>query len=172
MDTFTGKVAVVTGAASGIGLALARSLRAEGAHVVMADVDPTRLDAAARSVGTEKGAEILAVPTDVADWESVRRLAERTRDRFGAAHVLCNNAGVQRVGRLWKVAPADFEWLVRVNLLGAFHGIHAFVPDMVARSEPAHVVNTASISGLLGFSRIGAYAATKFGVVGLSESLR
>jgi NAD(P)-dependent dehydrogenase (short-subunit alcohol dehydrogenase family) len=172
MDTFTGRVAVVTGAASGIGLALARALGAGGAHVVMADVDPVRLEAAAGSVGTNQGGEVIAVPTDVTDWQSVSRLAERTRDRFGGAHVLCNNAGVQRPGRLWKVRPADFEWLVRVNLLGAFHGISAFVPDMIARGEPAHVVNTASISGLLGFSRIGAYAATKFGVVGLSESLR
>jgi NAD(P)-dependent dehydrogenase (short-subunit alcohol dehydrogenase family) len=115
---------------------------------------------------------VVAAPTDVSDAESVQRLAALTHERFGGAHVLCNNAGVQRPGRLWKMAPADFEWLVRVNLLGAFHGIRAFVPDMIDRGEPAHVVNTASISGLLGFSRIGGYAATKFGIVGLSESLR
>lgn len=167
MDSFDGKIAVVTGAASGIGLALARALADAGARVVMADVDPDRLARAAAGIE-----HAVAVPTDVSSHESVQELAASVTERFGTtAHLLFNNAGVQRPGRIWNVPPRDFEWLVRVNLIGTFNGVLAFVPAMIERGEPAHVVNTASISGVLGFPRIGAYAATKYGIVGLSESL-
>lgn len=165
MESFEHKVAVVTGAASGIGLALTEALVDAGARVAMADIDPGRLAETARSVGG------LAIPTDVSRFASVQALARRASEELGAVDLLFNNAGVQRPGRIWNVPPEDFEWLLSVNLLGAFHGIRAFVPAMIERGEPAHVVNTASISGLLGFSRIGAYAASKYGIVGLSESL-
>lgn len=169
--SFEGKVAVVTGAAGGIGLALVDALAAERAHVVMADLDPERLAAAAATVAHEPGTEVMTLPTDVSSYAAMQRLAAAVHDRFGVTDLLFNNAGVQRPGRIWKVTPEDFEWLLRVNLLGAFHGIRAFVPAMIERGQPAHVVNTASISGLLGFAQIGTYAATKFGIVGLSESL-
>jgi NAD(P)-dependent dehydrogenase (short-subunit alcohol dehydrogenase family) len=166
VESFDGKIAVITGAASGIGLAVARALADANANVVMADVDPQRLGEAVATVG---GA--LAVATDVSRYESVQSLAEQAIARFGAVDLLFNNAGVQRAGRIWNIPPEDFEWLLHVNLMGAFHGVRAFLPAMIDRGEPAHVVNTASISGVLGFPRIGPYAATKYGIVGLSESL-
>ena len=165
-----GGVAVVTGAAGGIGLALTRRLVAEEMRVVMADVDAGRLTAAAREVG-EHGGEVLAVPTDVARWEDVESLARHTAEHFGPVRLLCNNAGVNLGGRAWRVTLEDWQWLLGVNLWGAIHGIRAFVPAMIERGEPAHVVNTASIAGLLGFPAIAMYSTSKFAVVGLSESL-
>jgi NAD(P)-dependent dehydrogenase (short-subunit alcohol dehydrogenase family) len=169
MDSLDGKIAVVTGAASGIGLALARALAARNARLVMADIDTDRLAHAAAGIDAES---VVSLPMDVASFESWRALAATVQERFGTtAHLLFNNAGVQRAGRIWNVPPEDFEWLVRINLIGAFNGVRAFVPAMIERGEPAHVVNTASISGVLAFPRIGPYAATKYGIVGLSESL-
>jgi NAD(P)-dependent dehydrogenase (short-subunit alcohol dehydrogenase family) len=136
-------------------------------RVVMADVDPARLDAAAEGLG----GDVLAVPTDASSWDSVAELARRAHERFGAVHVLCNNAGVQRPGAVWELSLDEWDWLVAVNLGGVFHGVRAFVPRMIERGEPAHVVNTASIGGLLAFPQLGGYAAAKYGVVGLSESL-
>jgi NAD(P)-dependent dehydrogenase (short-subunit alcohol dehydrogenase family) len=168
MNELRGKVAVVTGAAGGIGLALCERLAVEGMRVVLADVDADRLAAAADRLG----ADALAVPTDVASWESVQALERAAVERFGAVHVLCNNAGVTLPGRrVWNVRLEDLDWMLRINLWGAVHGIKAFVPGMIERGEPAHVVNTASVSGLLGFAAIGPYSASKFAVVGLSESL-
>jgi NAD(P)-dependent dehydrogenase (short-subunit alcohol dehydrogenase family) len=171
MDQLRDRVAVVTGAAGGIGLALCERFAAEGMRVVMADVDPGRLETAAEGVAAETGADVLAVATDASRWEPVEALARRARERFGAVHVLCNNAGVTRPGPIWEAALDEWEWLLAVNLTGVFHGIKAFVPAMIERGEPAHVVNTASIGGLLAYPELGAYAASKYGVVGLSESL-
>jgi NAD(P)-dependent dehydrogenase (short-subunit alcohol dehydrogenase family) len=162
-----GRVAVVTGAAGGIGLTLCERFAAEGMRVVMADVDPARLETAADGLG----ADVLAVPTDASRWDGVAELARRARERFGAVHVLCNNAGVTRPGPLWEADVEEWEWVLAVNLSGVFHGVKAFVPAMIERGEPAHVVNTASIGGLLAYPGLGAYAAAKYGVVGLSESL-
>lgn len=168
MNELSGKVAVVTGAAGGIGLALCERFAAEGMGIVLADVDAGRLAAAAERIG----GEVLAVPTDVSSWESVQALERAAVERFGAVHVLCNNAGVTLPGRrIWNVALEDMEWMLRINLWGVVHGVKAFVPAMIERGEPAHVVNTASVSGLLGFAAIGCYSASKFAVVGLSESL-
>jgi NAD(P)-dependent dehydrogenase (short-subunit alcohol dehydrogenase family) len=165
-----GKVVVVTGAASGIGLALCRGFAAAGMRVVMADVDPERLAAAAEGLDA---ADVLAVPTDVSRFDDVEALADTALARFGSVHVLCNNAGVTLSGaRVWKVALDELDWMLRINLWGVVHGVKAFVPGMLERGEPAHVVNTASVGGLLGFPEIGAYAMSKFAVVGLSESLR
>ena len=167
MNELEGRVAVVTGAAGGIGLALGERFAAEGMRIVMADVDPARLAAAAERLG----GDVLAVATDASRWESVEVLARRAHERFGTVHVLCNNAGVTRPGPIWEAGVGEWEWVLAVNLSGVFHGIKAFVPAMIERGEPAHVVNTASIGGLLAYPGLGAYAAAKYGVVGLSESL-
>lgn len=171
MDELRGRVAVVSGAASGIGRALCERFAAEGMSVVMADVDPARLESAAERLAADTGADVLAVATDASRWDSVEALASRARERFGAVHVLCNNAGVTRPGALWEATLEEWDWLLAVNLSGVFYGIKAFVGAMIERGEPAHVVNTASIGGLLAYPELGAYAASKYGVVGLSESL-
>jgi NAD(P)-dependent dehydrogenase (short-subunit alcohol dehydrogenase family) len=167
MDDLEGKVAVVTGAASGIGLALSERFVAEGMHVVMADVDAKRLEEATAAVG----ADTVAVPTDASRRAEVDALAARAAERFGSVHVLCNNAGVTRPGRAWEFTQEQWEWVLGVNLWGVVHGVNAFVPRMIESGEPAHVVNTASVSGLLSWPGLSLYAAGKYAVVGFSESL-
>ncbi len=165
-----GRAAVVTGAASGIGLGLARRCAADGMRVVMADVDAEALDAAAADVASG-GAEVLAVPTDVSNRESVAELAARTRERFGRTDLLCNNAGVERLAALTETPLEVYEWLIGVNLWGVIHGTHFFLPEMLERDD-GYIVNTASGAGLLvGIFGNGAYAATKHAVVALSETL-
>jgi NAD(P)-dependent dehydrogenase (short-subunit alcohol dehydrogenase family) len=171
IDDLRGRTAVVTGAASGIGLALCETFVAEGMRVVMSDVDPDRLLAAAARLESESGAELLAVATDVSSYEAVEALRGSAIERFGAVDVLCNNAGVTVPGLTWELTLEEWKWILDVNLWGVIHGLKAFLPDMIARGEPAHVVNTASIGGLMGFPRLSPYSAAKFGVVGLSESL-
>ena len=166
-----GKVAVVTGAASGIGLALCEAFALEGMRVAMADLDPAGLDAAAEQIEATTGAEVLAVPTDVVKWDEVAALEARVVDQFGAVHVLCNNAGVQLPGVTWEFTRGEWEWVLGVNLGGVVHGIEAFVRGMVERGEPGHVVNTASVGGLVAFPGLAPYTAAKYAVVGLSECL-
>ena len=149
MDDLRGKVAVVTGAASGIGYALCEAFAVEGMRVAMADVDPAELDGAADRLGEKSGAEVLAVTTDVTSWDEVDALEARVLERFGGVHVLCNNAGVQLPGTTWEFTREECEWVLGVNLGGVVHGIRSFLPGMVERGEPGHVVNTASIGGLL-----------------------
>jgi NAD(P)-dependent dehydrogenase (short-subunit alcohol dehydrogenase family) len=168
MDALADKVAVVTGAANGIGLALCEAFVAEGMRVAMSDVDPAALDAAAARVE----GDVLALPADVGKWEDVAELESRAVEHFGAVHVLCNNAGVQLPGLTWEFTRDEWEWVLAVNLGGVVHGLHAFLPGMVARGEPGHVVNTASLGGLVPFAGIAPYTAAKYAVVGLSESLR
>ena len=168
MDQLDGRVAVVTGAASGIGLGMARAFAAEGMKVVLADVDVAGLDAAAASLD----AETLAVPTDVADAGAVARLADRTVEHFGGVHVVCNNAGVFTIGYQWETSLEDWSWVLGVNLTGVIHGIHSFVPRMLASGEPGHVVNTASMGGLIASPLTGPYGASKHAVVGISKGLR
>jgi NAD(P)-dependent dehydrogenase (short-subunit alcohol dehydrogenase family) len=163
MDDLRGRVAVVTGAASGIGLALAAQLAAEGMRVVMSDVDAGRLEEAAASVD----GDVEAVPADVSRPADVDALAERA----GPVDVICNNAGVTRPGSAWELSPAEWEWLLSVNVLGVVNGVRAFVPGMLRRGAAGHVVNTASIGGLLPYAGIAAYTASKYAVVGFSESL-
>lgn len=169
MDELRGRVAVVTGAASGIGLALCEAFAGEGMRIVMADVDAVRLEAAAEQVAST--ADVLAVATDTSRWDDVAELARRSHERFGDVHVLCNNAGVTRPGVTWEYTLDDWNWVLGVNLLGVVHGIRAFVPSMIERGEPAHVVNTASIGGLVAFPGVTIYTASKYAVVGLSEGL-
>lgn len=164
-----GRVAVVTGAASGIGLGLAGRFLDEGMSVVMADVERSALEREAERLDDGSG-RVRAVPCDVGDPEQVARLRDETLAAFGAVHVLCNNAGVAGGRPLLKTRPALWRWIVDVNLLGVAYGIQAFAPLMVAQGV-GHVVNTASEAGLIPAPLVGAYCATKYAVVGLSESL-
>jgi NAD(P)-dependent dehydrogenase (short-subunit alcohol dehydrogenase family) len=170
MQELGGKVAVVTGAASGIGRGMADRFAAEGMRVVLADVEADALATAEKELAAT-GAEVLAVPTDVADRDAVLSLADAATDRFGTVHVLCNNAGVSGGGgALWETTDRDWDWVLGVNLMGVVHGIQAFVPAMVAHGEPGHIVNTSSVLGLSsGGGSI--YSVTKHAVTRLSEGL-
>lgn len=168
--SFDGRVAVVTGAASGIGRALAVALAVERARVVVADVDEAGLVETARAVAA-RGAQGLVVRTDVADRGSVQALAERAFGHFGAVHVLCNNAGVVVHGPLETATHADWQWVLGVNLWGVIHGLGAFLPRMIAQRQGGHVLNTASMAGLVASQGLGVYNTTKYAVVGLSETL-
>ena len=166
MRTFTDKVAVVTGAASGIGQALATRFAAEGLKVVLADVDARSLAEVERQL-VATGARILAVPTDVARAADVERLARRAVDTFGAVHVLCNNAGIAgRPGPIWEQSLDDWETTVGVNLWGVIHGLRVFLPIMLEQDSEGHVVNTASMAGLVSLPNLAPYHATKHAVVG------
>jgi NAD(P)-dependent dehydrogenase (short-subunit alcohol dehydrogenase family) len=166
-----GHVAVVTGAGSGIGAALAHAFGAAGGRVVVADVEEGALERVGRSL-SDSGAECLIVPTDVSDPDAVERLARATVDRFGRVDVLCNNAGVSTFNALADQTMADWRWVLGVNLWGVINGVQTFVPIMRAQGTPAHVVNTSSIAGLWsGIAFIGPYAVSKVGVVSLSETL-
>ncbi|HLM03863.1 MAG TPA: SDR family NAD(P)-dependent oxidoreductase [Blastococcus sp.] len=164
-----GRVAVVTGAASGIGLGLSRRFAAEGMHVVMADVEEPVLSSAAAELARD-GAGVLPVVTDVADPAAVEALRDAAVEAFGAVHLLCNNAGVGGSQEpLWEVARGDLEWVFGVNLWGIVNGIRAFMP-MLQQQDAAHIVNTSSVFGLFAGS-LGAYGASKHAAVALSESL-
>ena len=163
-------VAVITGAASGIGRGLAERFAAEGMKVVIADVEEDRLAELEENLSA-KGATVLAVKTDVSNAEEVEDLAVQTLDAFGAVHILCNNAGVVCSRPIWEHTLADWEWVLGVNLWGVIHGIRTFVPRMLAQGDACHIVNTASILGLVGGSGEGIYKVSKHGVVVLSETL-
>jgi NAD(P)-dependent dehydrogenase (short-subunit alcohol dehydrogenase family) len=166
------RVAVVTGGASGIGLALADRLAGEGARVVLADVEEAALAEAAKALAATHGeGNVLAVPTDVRDATAVESLASATVDAFGAVHLLFNNAGVSLGGLFWTIPEERWRWIVDVNLLGVVHGVRAFVPIMIEQGE-GYVVNTASAAGLVGGGPgQAAYSATKHAVIALTESL-
>ncbi|HXJ81790.1 MAG TPA: SDR family NAD(P)-dependent oxidoreductase [Candidatus Methylomirabilis sp.] len=170
MKQFKDRVAVVTGAASGIGLALVERFAAEGMKVVMADIEGSALAKAAKSV-QRKGTAIVATEVDVSRPGDVDRLARETYAAFGAAHVLCNNAGVAVIGAVHEHSLADWQWVINVNLWGVIHGVRAFVPRMLAGGEEAHIVNTASMAGLTTSPFMSVYDVTKHGVVALSESM-
>ena len=170
MKTFRDRVAVVTGAASGIGLALAGRLAAEGMTVVMADIEAAPLAAAAEGL-RHQGAAVLATRVDVSSPDDVERLARETYEAFGAAHVLCNNAGVAVIGAVSEHTLADWQWVVNVNLWGVIHGVRAFLPRMLAGGDEGHIVNTASMAGLTTAPFMSVYDVTKHGVVALSEAM-
>jgi NAD(P)-dependent dehydrogenase (short-subunit alcohol dehydrogenase family) len=170
MRELAGKVAVVTGAASGIGRALADAFVRARMRVVLADVEPDALAAAQREL-EQGGAEVLAVPTDVSRADDVDALARRTLERFGGVHVVCNNAGVALAAPIWEQTLDDWRWLLGVNLWGVVHGVRTFVPLMLEAKTPGHIVNTASVAGLTSAPGLGAYNVSKHAVVTLSETL-
>ncbi len=171
MKEFRNKVAVVTGAASGIGRAMAERFAREGMRVVLADIEKEPLEAAAHQIST-LGADTLAVVTDVSSAYSVEALAHATLGRFGGVHIVCNNAGVgSPPGPIWERTIADWEWVLGANLWGVIHGIRVFVPLLLRQGGEGHIVNTASMAGLLSSPYLGIYNATKHAVVTMSETL-
>jgi NAD(P)-dependent dehydrogenase (short-subunit alcohol dehydrogenase family) len=169
MQDLAGKVAVVTGAASGIGLAISRRLGGDGMRVMMADIEEPALAAAAEKLAGD-GIEVATAVTDVSDAASVDALAAATLDRFGAVHVVCNNAGVAGGGPSWETPAQTWEWVIGVNLFGIINGIRAFVPHLIAQGS-GHIVNTASVAGLLAPAWMAPYNASKHAAVAVSESL-
>jgi len=165
------KTAFVTGGASGMGLAMARSLGRAGMRVAVADVEWPALEAAAADLGTE-GFDVWPVRVDVSDRAAMEQAAEATVARFGKVHVLCNNAGVSVAGPVDRMQYADWDWVLGVNLWGVINGLHAFLPHLKRHGEGGHVVNTSSISGLVPEGGVSVYVCSKFAVVGLSESIR
>lgn len=165
MDDVRGKVAVVTGGASGIGRAMAARFAAEGMQVVIADVEEAPLAATAAELG------VTGIRTDVTDADSVAALADEVVARFGTAHVLCNNAGVGGGGQIRDLTLKDWRWVIDVSLWGVIHGLHSFLPHLLANPDGGHVVNTASVAGLVAGPGIGPYNAAKYGVVAISETL-
>ena len=170
MKRLDGRVAVVTGAASGIGLALCERFAAEGMKVVMADIEAGPLAAAEATVRRTAPA-VLASRVDVSNPDDVERLARETYDAFGAAHVVCNNAGVAVLGAIHEHTLADWQWVINVNLWGVIHGVRAFLPRMLAGGDEGHIVNTASMAGLTTAPYMSVYDVTKHGVVALSEAM-
>jgi NAD(P)-dependent dehydrogenase (short-subunit alcohol dehydrogenase family) len=170
MKELRDRVAVVTGAASGIGLALATRFGEEGMRVVLADVEGAALQEAAQRL-EKAGALVLPVVTDVSRAEQVEALAEQALAAFGAVHVVCNNAGVMAAGLSWEAPLEDYQWVLGVNLWGVIHGIRSFVPRMLEGGQEGHVVNTASMAALTHMPFTGIYFMTKHAVLSLSETL-
>jgi NAD(P)-dependent dehydrogenase (short-subunit alcohol dehydrogenase family) len=170
MDPFKDRVAVITGGAGGIGMAMARAFAARGAKIVLADLDEPALGAAVREL-EKSGAQAFGVPTDVSKPASVEALAEATLRRFGAAHIVCNNAGIATFGPIAKSTRKDWEFTMNVNFWGVVNGVQTFVPRLIDQGQGGHVINTASMAGLVGMRWLGVYCASKFAVVGLTESL-
>jgi NAD(P)-dependent dehydrogenase (short-subunit alcohol dehydrogenase family) len=170
LDQFDGKVAVITGAGSGFGREFALKGAALGMKLVLADVDVKGL-AETVEMARGLGAEALGVPTDVSDAAQVDALARTTIDTCGAVHLLFNNAGVGTGGFVWESSANDWAWVFGVNVMGVANGVRAFTPLMLAQQEPAHIVNTASVAGLLSAPGMGVYNASKHAVVALTETL-
>ena len=169
MKDFKNKVAVITGAASGIGRGIANRAVKEGMKVVLADIEVEALSQAEKELKSS-GGTVLPVLTDVSKAEDVEKLAKKTIDAFGEVHLLCNNAGTAPYGMTWECSLSDWKWIMDVNLWGVIHGIRTFIPIMLQQDTECHIVNTASLSGLMA-NEIGQgmYIATKYGVVGLTE---
>ena len=167
MQDFENKVAVVTGAASGIGAALAAGFSAEGAKVVAADIDLTGAAATAEAIGDNA----VAVEVDVADRASVEALADAAWDAFGQVDLLFNNAGVFQAGLMWERTQADWDWVFGVNVYGIFNGVAAFVPRMIAQDTEGHIVNTASVAAFVAGGFSSPYVVSKCAALSLTECL-
>jgi NAD(P)-dependent dehydrogenase (short-subunit alcohol dehydrogenase family) len=165
METLSGKIGVVTGGASGIGKAMARAMIAQGMQVVIADIEADRLHATAEEIGA------LPIVTDISKSEQVQALAQAAVAAFGTVHVLCNNAGIGPMARLDDLTLNDWRWMIDVNLWGTIHGITSFLPILRANRDGGHIVNTASMAGLMPVPGLAAYCTTKYAIVGLSEAI-
>ena len=170
MKEFKDKVAVITGAASGIGRSIAFRCAKEGMKVVLSDVQEKALTETETEMKAQ-GATVLPVLTDVSKASDVEALAQKTLDAFGGVHLLCNNAGVGGGTSIWESTIADWQWVMGVNLWGVIHGVRVFVPIMLEQDTEGHIVNTASVAGLISAPGLGVYQVTKHGVVTLSETL-
>jgi NAD(P)-dependent dehydrogenase (short-subunit alcohol dehydrogenase family) len=170
MRELAGKTAFVTGGAGGIGLALGRAFAEAGMKVMLADIETEALAAAVEALHTI-GPEVRGVRCDVADPESVDRAASETIEAFGNVHVVCNNAGVAAAGGIDNISLDNWRWVLDVNLMGVLYGIRALLPHIRAHGEGGHIVNTASMAGMIGGLGFGPYVASKFAVVGMSEGL-
>ncbi len=171
MQDFEGKVAAITGGASGLGLAMARRFGAAGMKVVIGDIETGALADAEASLQAD-GVEAIGRRTDVAQSSDLEALADAAYERFGAVHILANNAGVGgSPGAMWELSEADWRWVIDVDLWSVIHGVRAFVPRMISSGEEGHIINTASVAGLISGAVGGPYTVAKFGVVALSEQL-
>ena len=170
MEPFRDRVAVITGGAGGIGMAMARAFAARGAKLVLADLDESALASAVAEL-EKSGAAALGVQTDVSRVESVAALADAARKRFGGVHIVCNNAGVATFGEIRTSSHRDWVYTMNVNFWGVVHGVETFVPLLIEQGQGGHIVNTASMAGLIGMRWLGIYSASKFAVVGLTEAL-
>lgn len=171
MKSFQGKTTVITGAGSGIGRSAAFSAAQRGMNLVLADINEKDLNSVAETL-SQQGAHVLAVPTDVSKIAAIENLANEAAQKFGNIHLLFNNAGVSSAPKpLWESSLKDWEWVIGVNLESVIYGVKAFVPHMLEHGEEAHIVNTASIAGLIANSRMNTYGVTKHAVVALSETL-
>jgi len=170
MQDFTGKVAVITGGVEGIGRAIAERAAAAGMKLVLADIDAPRLDAVVADF-VRRGIEAIGVKTDVSKQDQVETLAALAFERFGNIHLLVNNAGVGHSRPVWETTQADWDWVMGVNLYGVINGLRAFIPTMLAKGEPGHIVNTASMAGLTSQPSLAIYNASKHAVVTVSEGL-
>lgn len=171
MHEFKGKTAFVTGGGSGIGLALAKAFAENGMNVMLADVEQSALDSALKDL-SQYGNHVRGVACDVADPDSVERAAQATLAAFGKVHILCNNAGVAAGSGIDSISIESWRWVVDVNLMGVVYGVRSFLPHMRAHGEGGHIVNTASMAGMVSDMGFSPYAATKFAVVAMSEGLR
>ena len=170
MNEFIDKVAVITGAASGIGRAIAERCVQAGMKVVLADIEGGVLTRTEQALSAD-GANVLAAKTDVSRAEEVEALAKKTLNAFGAVHLLFNNAGVGAGSTVWETTPNDWAWVLNVNFWGVLHGIRTFLPIMFAQEEESYIINTSSIAGLLAYHAVAPYQISKHAVVALSEKL-
>jgi NAD(P)-dependent dehydrogenase (short-subunit alcohol dehydrogenase family) len=170
MREFKGKTAFVTGGASGIGFAMAKAFAEEGMNVMLADVEQSALDSALKDLG-QYGNHVRGVACDVADPDSVERAAQATFAAFGKVHVVCNNAGVAAGGGIDQISVDNWRWVIDVNLMGVVYGVRSFLPHIREHGEGGHIVNTASMAGMINGMGFSPYAATKFAVVSMSEGL-
>jgi NAD(P)-dependent dehydrogenase (short-subunit alcohol dehydrogenase family) len=171
MDVLTGRTAVITGAASGLGRAMAERMAGEGMQLVIADIEADPLAEVAELLAAG-GAAVVSEQVDVSRAEDIERLAAVAYERFGAVHVLCNNAGVVKRARTWDLTVDDWRWVLGVDLWSVIHAVRTFVPRMLDGGDGGHIVNTASMSGLLPIPNLGAYSVAKSAVVALSEALQ
>jgi len=170
MKEFQGKVAVITGGASGIGRSMAERFAEEGMKIVLADIEIEALHKAEAEMKAD-GAEVLAVQCDISKAHDVKMLAQKTVEAYDTAHILCNNAGVGMTGFTWEIDLEDWDWVMGVNLYGVIYGLHYFVPIMLENGEDCHIINTSSMAGLTSGLNMSPYFVTKHGVVAVSETL-